>query len=96
MIVGQIKKRPQITFGLGATSASVKANDPITIYVNSVYVESEYDLQVLAPGADIETVNRYQYVLTYFATGTKEIQVEASHKTNPNISKSNKLILNVI
>ncbi len=91
MILNEKNKKPILTFGLGRTELTATVGQ-------SVRVEQ---IQILNPDAENLMYNGvkqnvYGFEIIPTTTGSQEIQVELSNKTNKIIIVSNKIKLTVV
>lgn len=96
MIVKARNKRPVVSFGFGIISKSVVNGTPVKIWLNDVFLSSNYST-VIKPlsGLSIVKVSANEYTITPSSTGTYNIQLEITNTLTSKVKKSNKLTLTV-
>jgi len=86
---------PFISFGFGLTRAEINVATPITVWLDTLYNQSEFEFTIGANGATVNKISNYEYRLTYTSTGYKEVVMNIGTK-DKNFLRSNTLILTVI
>lgn len=88
--------KPFVSFGFGVTKTEVNTNTPITVWVDTLYNQDEFEFFIGANGATVNKISNYEYILTYATTGYKEVVINVGTKDKQLNLRSNTLIVTVI
>jgi len=84
---------PFVSFGFGLTRAEINVATPVTVWLDTLYNQSEFDFTIVANGATVVKVSNYEFRLAYVTTGNREIYLNVGTKDKVTTLKSNTLTI---
>jgi len=86
---------PFISFGFGVTQKTVTAGTPLTIWLVTLYNESEYTFSLTGGGGAINAVSNYEYSISNLSRGTYTFSMRVTTKDKHTSLDSNVLTLTI-
>jgi hypothetical protein len=86
---------PFISFGFGVTQKKVAAGSPVTIWLVTLYNESEYTFNLTGGGGAIDAVSNYEYSLSNLSRGTYTFSLRVTTKDKRTSLESKVLTLTI-
>jgi hypothetical protein len=82
---------PFINFGFGRVQEAAAINQPVTVWLATLYNQEAYTFVLSAPGATVTKVSNYEYEVAYAEAGSYQVSLNVV-----NIEKSASLASNIL
>lgn len=83
---------PYIDFGFGVTTKNTAKNNPVTVWLSTLYNQEAYTFSLTGPGT-ITKVSNYEYTVTHNTPGIYNLQLIVTLKATNTPFESNILTL---
>lgn len=78
MILNARNKKPKISFGLGATELSVNEGTNVTVWLENIFSENEFQFSII--GVEVTKITSYEWQIGGLEKGDYKIEMEISAK----------------